>query len=456
MTFGKQLAVLLEKRNTSRTDLAEKLGVKNRSSVDNWCNDENYPTVENLIAICDLLNVSADELLCLKPSRLEYLRGYAEGILALQSNLPEVPPGTFKDEFFWRATLIYQAPVLKHLTIQWEDFETLLERLSSNSFYREDFVELTLLLIHFMNTRLKYRVARIKYTKKASEVAKQLAEEHEKLADTPKIKNKEELRAKSYDFRRKAAMLQVDGYGFMLLESGDFARAESEFDEGKEYICELPDEERGDIDILADIFRAYSGTAQGQTEEVSRILRKIREQIEEKNRKKQGISPFVKIRYFIASGDHQRNLENYAEAIKLYEEAANIKFDSLAAIYYRLTICNVDLAIASERGEDKENAVKQTEENWDKLKQHSKFVEEDMRLWGYEKYTEAYLRYKLYHETKKALGIAKSSLDMLNNEITKVNEELSRDPQIEYRIIKEHHVLYRPLKALIDEIQGGG
>ena len=60
--LAKQLRYLLQSKELSQVQLAEKLGVK-KQSVSNWENDNVIPSVEMLERIAEYFNVSTDYLL---------------------------------------------------------------------------------------------------------------------------------------------------------------------------------------------------------------------------------------------------------------------------------------------------------------------------------------------------------------------------------------------------------
>ncbi|MCO4365754.1 helix-turn-helix domain-containing protein [Staphylococcus agnetis] len=62
MTFGEKLKTEREKMSWSQDQFAEKIHVS-RQSVSKWETDKNYPSIEILINISDLFNITIDELL---------------------------------------------------------------------------------------------------------------------------------------------------------------------------------------------------------------------------------------------------------------------------------------------------------------------------------------------------------------------------------------------------------
>lgn len=61
MTLGQRIYNLRTERNLSQTDLAEHLGVS-RQSVSKWETDTSVPDLDKLVKLCDLFEVSMDEL----------------------------------------------------------------------------------------------------------------------------------------------------------------------------------------------------------------------------------------------------------------------------------------------------------------------------------------------------------------------------------------------------------
>lgn len=62
MLFGDKLKREREKRGWSQDDLAEKIYVS-RQSVSKWETNKNYPSIEVIINLSDLFNMTIDELL---------------------------------------------------------------------------------------------------------------------------------------------------------------------------------------------------------------------------------------------------------------------------------------------------------------------------------------------------------------------------------------------------------
>ncbi|GIQ69135.1 XRE family transcriptional regulator [Xylanibacillus composti] len=62
MIFGEKLKNERKQRGWSQEELAEKLYVS-RQSVSKWENGQNYPSIEIIIKVSDLLGVTIDELL---------------------------------------------------------------------------------------------------------------------------------------------------------------------------------------------------------------------------------------------------------------------------------------------------------------------------------------------------------------------------------------------------------
>lgn len=61
MTLGQRIYNLRTERNLSQTDLAERLDVS-RQSVSKWETDASVPDLDKLVKLCDLFEVSMDEL----------------------------------------------------------------------------------------------------------------------------------------------------------------------------------------------------------------------------------------------------------------------------------------------------------------------------------------------------------------------------------------------------------
>lgn len=61
MTLGKRIYDLRTAKNLSQGDLAEALDVS-RQSVSKWETDTSVPDLDKLVKLCDLFEVSMDEL----------------------------------------------------------------------------------------------------------------------------------------------------------------------------------------------------------------------------------------------------------------------------------------------------------------------------------------------------------------------------------------------------------
>lgn len=61
MTLGQRIYNLRTERNLSQTDLAERLDVS-RQSVSKWETDASVPDLDKLVKLCDLFEVTMDEL----------------------------------------------------------------------------------------------------------------------------------------------------------------------------------------------------------------------------------------------------------------------------------------------------------------------------------------------------------------------------------------------------------
>lgn len=62
MEFGLRLTEALNGSKYTQNEIAKALGIS-RSNISNWKNGTNYPSVEMLIKLCKLLDISADYLL---------------------------------------------------------------------------------------------------------------------------------------------------------------------------------------------------------------------------------------------------------------------------------------------------------------------------------------------------------------------------------------------------------
>lgn len=62
-SFGKRLKYMLDLRDVAQKELASKLGVT-ESTISKYINSNQFPTVNMLGQICDVLQCSADFLMC--------------------------------------------------------------------------------------------------------------------------------------------------------------------------------------------------------------------------------------------------------------------------------------------------------------------------------------------------------------------------------------------------------
>ena len=63
MTIGEKIIQLRTNMNISQEQLAEKICVS-RQSISKWEMDQSYPQIEKILQLCELFNISTDELLC--------------------------------------------------------------------------------------------------------------------------------------------------------------------------------------------------------------------------------------------------------------------------------------------------------------------------------------------------------------------------------------------------------
>lgn len=71
MEIGQQIRKYREKENYSQEYLAEKLYVS-RQTISNWENERSYPDIHNLLMMCNLFNVSLDDLVKGDVKRMEH------------------------------------------------------------------------------------------------------------------------------------------------------------------------------------------------------------------------------------------------------------------------------------------------------------------------------------------------------------------------------------------------
>lgn len=61
---GINLRRIMDKRGTTPRDIKEFLNIGSIQTVYNWCNGLNMPTVDNLYALSQFLQVPIDEIIC--------------------------------------------------------------------------------------------------------------------------------------------------------------------------------------------------------------------------------------------------------------------------------------------------------------------------------------------------------------------------------------------------------
>ena len=61
MKFGENLKLIRKSKNISQEELADKLGVS-RQSISKWETGENYPTINNILCLCDIFKCKINEI----------------------------------------------------------------------------------------------------------------------------------------------------------------------------------------------------------------------------------------------------------------------------------------------------------------------------------------------------------------------------------------------------------
>jgi LuxR family glucitol operon transcriptional activator len=153
-------------------------------------------------------------------------------------------------------------------------------------------VELTLLLAHYMNALMLFP-ARLYYTQKAAEAASRL------------------------DRKEDAALLHIDGSGWILLEEGLLTDAIGEITTGLRIAQTLgaSDTRATDLTALANAFLAMVFLEQGDLAEASVLMDKV-VSLE--------CSPAIQRRVSIVAGDIAYRKSHFIEAKRLYEDAYQI------------------------------------------------------------------------------------------------------------------------------------
>lgn len=88
--IGSKIRHFRELRGLSQKDLAQRIGVTN-SRISNWEQGLNRPDVDNLLLLCESLEVSADKLLGL-PASLENLNEEERELVLRYRQHPDLKP----------------------------------------------------------------------------------------------------------------------------------------------------------------------------------------------------------------------------------------------------------------------------------------------------------------------------------------------------------------------------
>lgn len=72
MTIGERLLKYRKANNLSQEEVAEKLEVT-RQTISKWETDQSTPDFDKLVPLCELFNITADELLTGKKSEIKYI-----------------------------------------------------------------------------------------------------------------------------------------------------------------------------------------------------------------------------------------------------------------------------------------------------------------------------------------------------------------------------------------------
>jgi LuxR family transcriptional regulator, glucitol operon activator len=178
--------------------------------------------------------------------------------------------------------------VLKLIDPEWSNFQQVLgwaEQLGQDQML----VELMLLLVHYMDKRLRY-VERIHFVQRAAEAASKLGRKEDE------------------------ALFRIDGLGWVLIEECRFNEAEQEIITGLGIAENIDNDNPEAIDLiaLANTFLARVSLEQDEVEKASVFMSQI-----EPTRCK----PVIQHRIYTIAGDIANKKRNYIEAIRLYEKA---------------------------------------------------------------------------------------------------------------------------------------
>lgn len=62
MTFGKRLKAIIKSQSISQKELANELHVS-EAKVSRWCNDKAFPDCNEIVFLCDAINITPNLLL---------------------------------------------------------------------------------------------------------------------------------------------------------------------------------------------------------------------------------------------------------------------------------------------------------------------------------------------------------------------------------------------------------
>ncbi|MCC6604148.1 MAG: hypothetical protein IT327_13115 [Anaerolineae bacterium] len=356
--FSKRLRKIILRDYKTIGDFAEKfaefastnLEGENRKihkqTVYRWASETQHtiphPTQRKLIS--DFLEISQDYLFPPPAIGLDanYYIGYLEGLLLTGKQQENVRNKIVEDEAgekYWLTLRSYKEKhIVRDIEKTWGDgasrksLSQVLEELSQDDLHKEYFVDLVLLLAHYMGGNIKLYDLRIELSKKAAISAKE-------LSDAP-------LDRSDY-FKSASYLLNIDALAWMYMKTNRISEAIDLLETmvGDKYL-----ESKPNIKALRDIFlaRAY-------------MLDKRKDRIEEVKMKLGEVNPYsnkitndlVRIRYMLVLGDLCRKENSPKEASLAYEigiklqEALNI--DTMASgLGYRLGHAYVDIAKASD------------------------------------------------------------------------------------------------------------
>lgn len=344
----------------------EKLGVDLRT-IYRWTAAGNryFPREDQRGEICEILNVNSDYLFPIPQNGLDanYYIGFLEGLLLLREDKPEFllrgeirkAPNLDQNSIvsvidddlvcnkFWKTLYAYKDKgIYEAIDDIWRKnvnlarpslSELVFEKLFDDYAYREYFVELALLLVHYMGGKVNLFEQRVELAKKAGERAQELANEGSSRAE---------------HFRSAYYLLNIDALCWIYLETGRFQEA---IDVLEPISREIDSYKRPNTSALCQIFLARAYLLAGKLEDADKTLEEIDQS--------QITNELVRVRFYLVRGDHlldQKGKFTAEAAFAVYslgkELQEKLKIDvTTSGLGYRQGHVCVDMANALMQGQ---------------------------------------------------------------------------------------------------------